>query len=192
MAFADADSSLPVKWYPQLGQAVTTPTMLVPFRHSARGWFDGSQLGRPPSNGDRCHLGPRENMTVTPRSDVVGSREAPKRPIVNTVPTGLPSNARTAVVFDSREHPTRAVPPQPRQRTCQLGAEAVETRWIFSSSHGRVVFATECNSTQTQEPAWPSRGWTRWSPRVRCRTPLAVPLAVAGRIRYAERARAGS
>ena len=35
MAFADADSSLPVKWYPQLGEAVTTPTMLVPFRHSA-------------------------------------------------------------------------------------------------------------------------------------------------------------
>jgi hypothetical protein len=40
MAFADADSSLPAKWYPQLGQAVTTPTMLVPFRHSDRGWFD--------------------------------------------------------------------------------------------------------------------------------------------------------
>ena len=73
--------------------------------------------------GDRCHLGLRENMTVAPRSDVVGSREAPKRPIVNTVPTGLPSNARTAVVFDSREHPTRAVPPQPRQRTCRLGAD---------------------------------------------------------------------
>lgn len=73
--------------------------------------------------GDRCHLGPRENMTVTPRSDIVGSREAPKRPIVNTVPTGLPSNARTAVVFDSREHPTRAVPPQPRQRTYRLGAD---------------------------------------------------------------------
>jgi hypothetical protein len=40
MAFADADSSLPAKWYPQLGEAVTTPTMLVPFRHSDRGWFD--------------------------------------------------------------------------------------------------------------------------------------------------------
>jgi hypothetical protein len=54
MAFADADSSLPVKWYPQLGEAVTTPTMLVPFRHSARGWFDGSQLGRPPGNGRKA------------------------------------------------------------------------------------------------------------------------------------------
>ena len=40
MAFADADSSLRAKWYPQLGEAVTTPTMLVPFRHSDRGWFD--------------------------------------------------------------------------------------------------------------------------------------------------------
>ena len=40
MAFAESDSSLPSRWYPQLGEAVTAPTMLVPFRHSDRGWFD--------------------------------------------------------------------------------------------------------------------------------------------------------
>jgi hypothetical protein len=40
LAFADSDSSIPAKWYPQLGAAVTAPTMLVPFRHSDRGWFD--------------------------------------------------------------------------------------------------------------------------------------------------------
>jgi hypothetical protein len=40
MAFAESDSSLPSKWYPQLAEAVTTPTMLVPFRYSDRGWFD--------------------------------------------------------------------------------------------------------------------------------------------------------
>jgi hypothetical protein len=40
MAFADSDSSLPSRWVPQLGEAVTVPTLLVPFRHSDRGWFD--------------------------------------------------------------------------------------------------------------------------------------------------------
>jgi hypothetical protein len=40
MAFADADSSLSSKWHPQLAEDVRTPTMLVPFRHSDRGWFD--------------------------------------------------------------------------------------------------------------------------------------------------------
>jgi hypothetical protein len=40
MAFAESDSSLASKWYPQLGEAVTTPTLLVPFRYSDRGWFD--------------------------------------------------------------------------------------------------------------------------------------------------------
>ena len=40
MAFTESDSSLPSKWYPQLAEAVTIPTMLVPFRHSDRGWFD--------------------------------------------------------------------------------------------------------------------------------------------------------
>jgi hypothetical protein len=39
-AFAETDSSLPSRWYPQLGEAATVPTMLVPFRHSDRGWFD--------------------------------------------------------------------------------------------------------------------------------------------------------
>ena len=40
MAFTESDSSLASKWYPQLGEAVTVPTLLVPFRHSDRGWFD--------------------------------------------------------------------------------------------------------------------------------------------------------
>ncbi len=40
MAFADSDSSLPSKWCPQLGEAVTAPTLLVPYRRSDRGWFD--------------------------------------------------------------------------------------------------------------------------------------------------------
>ena len=41
MAFAESDSSLTSKWYPQLAEAAATPTLLVPFRHSDRGWFDG-------------------------------------------------------------------------------------------------------------------------------------------------------
>ncbi|MGH3262501.1 MAG: hypothetical protein ACRDNS_10925, partial [Trebonia sp.] len=40
MAFAESDSSITSKWYPQLGPAVTVPTLLVPFRYSDRGWFD--------------------------------------------------------------------------------------------------------------------------------------------------------
>jgi hypothetical protein len=40
MAFAESDSSLPSRWYPQLGEAATVPATLVPFRHSDRGWFD--------------------------------------------------------------------------------------------------------------------------------------------------------
>ena len=40
MAFTESDSSLSSKWYPQLAETVTIPTMLVPFRHSDRGWFD--------------------------------------------------------------------------------------------------------------------------------------------------------
>ncbi len=40
MAFADADSSLPSRWVPQLGEAIAAPTLLVPFRRSDRGWFD--------------------------------------------------------------------------------------------------------------------------------------------------------
>ena len=40
MPFADSDSSLPSKWCPQLAEAVSLPTLLVPFRHSDRGWFD--------------------------------------------------------------------------------------------------------------------------------------------------------
>jgi hypothetical protein len=40
MPFAESDSSIQSKWDPQLGPAVTVPTLLVPFRHSDRGWFD--------------------------------------------------------------------------------------------------------------------------------------------------------
>jgi hypothetical protein len=40
MPFAESDSSIPGKWRPQLGPAVTAPTLLVPFRRSDRGWFD--------------------------------------------------------------------------------------------------------------------------------------------------------
>ena len=40
MPFAESDSSLPSKWYPQLSEAVSIPTLLVPFRYSDRGWFD--------------------------------------------------------------------------------------------------------------------------------------------------------
>jgi hypothetical protein len=44
MAFTDADSSLPTRWRPQLGEAVTAPTLLVPLRHSDRGWFDHNPM----------------------------------------------------------------------------------------------------------------------------------------------------
>jgi hypothetical protein len=40
MPFAESDSSIPSKWHPQLGPDAATPTLLVPFRHSDRGWFD--------------------------------------------------------------------------------------------------------------------------------------------------------
>ena len=40
MLLTESDSSLFSRWIPQLGEAVTAPTMLVPFRHSDRGWFD--------------------------------------------------------------------------------------------------------------------------------------------------------
>ena len=40
MPFADSDSSLPARWVPQLGDAVSVPTLLVPYRYSDRGWFD--------------------------------------------------------------------------------------------------------------------------------------------------------
>ncbi|HET7016145.1 MAG TPA: hypothetical protein VFI65_19645 [Streptosporangiaceae bacterium] len=39
-AFADSDSSLPSRWLPQLREKAEVPTLLVPFRHSDRGWFD--------------------------------------------------------------------------------------------------------------------------------------------------------
>jgi hypothetical protein len=40
MAYAESDSSLASKWHPQLSGALTAPTLLVPYRHSDRGWFD--------------------------------------------------------------------------------------------------------------------------------------------------------
>jgi hypothetical protein len=40
MAYAESDSSLASKWHPQLAEAVTAPTLLVPYRYSDRGWFD--------------------------------------------------------------------------------------------------------------------------------------------------------
>ena len=40
MTFTESDSSLPSRWYPQLGEAVTAPALLVPLRHNDRGWFD--------------------------------------------------------------------------------------------------------------------------------------------------------
>jgi hypothetical protein len=40
MPFTESDSSITSKWYPQLGPAVTVPTLLVPFRYSDQGWFD--------------------------------------------------------------------------------------------------------------------------------------------------------
>lgn len=40
MAFTEADSSIPSKWIPQLGEDVRTPSLHVPFRHGDQGWFD--------------------------------------------------------------------------------------------------------------------------------------------------------
>jgi hypothetical protein len=40
MAFTESDSSITSKWCPQLGPAVTVPTLLVPYRYSDQGWFD--------------------------------------------------------------------------------------------------------------------------------------------------------
>jgi hypothetical protein len=40
MRFADSDSSLRNRWNAHLGPAVCAETLLVPYRHSDRGWFD--------------------------------------------------------------------------------------------------------------------------------------------------------
>jgi hypothetical protein len=40
LPFTESDSSIPSKWYPQLGPSVAEPTFLVPFRRSDKGWFD--------------------------------------------------------------------------------------------------------------------------------------------------------
>ncbi len=43
-AYAESDSSLRSQWYPQLRDDVAVPTLLVPYRHSDRGWFDYNPL----------------------------------------------------------------------------------------------------------------------------------------------------
>jgi hypothetical protein len=40
MSYRDADSSLRQRWTAHLGDQADVPTLLVPFRHSDRGWFD--------------------------------------------------------------------------------------------------------------------------------------------------------
>jgi hypothetical protein len=40
MAFAESDSSIPANWNPQLGADAAAPMLLLPSRHSDRGWFD--------------------------------------------------------------------------------------------------------------------------------------------------------
>ncbi|MFI6071676.1 hypothetical protein ACIA5C_08810 [Actinoplanes sp. NPDC051343] len=40
MAFTDSDSSIPGRWLAHLGPAAGSETLLVPYRHSDRGWFD--------------------------------------------------------------------------------------------------------------------------------------------------------
>jgi hypothetical protein len=44
MPFSEADSSLTARWRAQLGDAADAPTLLVPYRHSDRGWFDFNPL----------------------------------------------------------------------------------------------------------------------------------------------------
>ncbi|UQX89757.1 hypothetical protein M6D93_07085 [Jatrophihabitans telluris] len=38
--FADSDSSIAPRWRAHLGDAIDTDTLLVPYRHSDKGWFD--------------------------------------------------------------------------------------------------------------------------------------------------------
>jgi hypothetical protein len=40
MAFSESDSSIPANWEPQLGRDAAVPILLLPSRHSDRGWFD--------------------------------------------------------------------------------------------------------------------------------------------------------
>jgi hypothetical protein len=40
MRFADSDSSIKARWQAHLGPAVDVETLLVPYRHSDKGWFD--------------------------------------------------------------------------------------------------------------------------------------------------------
>jgi hypothetical protein len=40
LAVADSDSSIRARWLAHLGPAASQPTLLVPYRHSDRGWFD--------------------------------------------------------------------------------------------------------------------------------------------------------
>ncbi|WP_051797095.1 hypothetical protein [Catenuloplanes japonicus] len=40
MRFRDSDSSIKARWHAHLGEAVDAETLLVPYRHSDKGWFD--------------------------------------------------------------------------------------------------------------------------------------------------------
>ena len=40
LRFADSDSSISARWRAHLGPAVEVDTLLIPYRHSDRGWFD--------------------------------------------------------------------------------------------------------------------------------------------------------
>jgi hypothetical protein len=40
LAFTDSDSSIPGRWHAHLGPAAEVETLLVPYRHSDKGWFD--------------------------------------------------------------------------------------------------------------------------------------------------------
>jgi hypothetical protein len=44
MRFADSDSSIKGRWRAHLGPAVEVDTLLIPFRHSDRGWFDWNPI----------------------------------------------------------------------------------------------------------------------------------------------------
>ena len=44
MRFADSDSSIKGRWRAHLGPAVELDTLLIPYRHSDRGWFDWNPI----------------------------------------------------------------------------------------------------------------------------------------------------
>ena len=44
MRFADSDSSITARWHAHLGPAADSDTLLIPYRHSDRGWFDWNPI----------------------------------------------------------------------------------------------------------------------------------------------------